>query len=111
MIERQVDIFEIISSTKFDEALSKLEKYGVDEYYRNHFKGKSELLMTISNTLSQIDNYEEYNEKLYEILKEYFKDSIEIKVRKNADYIRIQSSKSRSDYPIYCLEMIKKEDR
>ena len=111
MIEGQLDIFEILSSNKYEKALEELSSYEIDEYYRNHFKGKSELLWKINNTLSNLDNYKEYHQKLYKVLKEYCKDVMGIEVYKSDDCIRIQSSKSRSNYPVYCLEMLNKEDR
>lgn len=94
-----------------------MSSYGIDKYYVDHFKGKCELLSTIYNKLSSLEHYDEYIEKLYKVLENYFEDMIGIEIEKyssecyDKEILRIRSSRSRSSYPLYCLEMLSKEDR
>lgn len=105
----QLDIFQINANNTFNSMLEKLDKYGIDEYYRNHYKGNCELLSVIEEGLKQLPCYYEYRTKMFELLKEHFKDrkDVELIYYEDYDYIRIYEPKSTG--PLYCLEMLDRE--
>jgi hypothetical protein len=112
-MNKQLTIFDIMNETKFDTISNKLSKYGIDEYYKEHLKGNGMLIMTIYNALSNLDNYEEYINQLYEELKKYIPV-----INKDDDYgtvgMYLQNDSIRicepsQWYSIFCLEMINKE--
>lgn len=108
--ENQVTIFDVMQEDNYEKLLKELSKYGIDEYYNNHFKGKQELLSIISNKLEQLPKYREYRDKLLKLLQDYFfnSDEVEIKYIEKYDYIRIYEP--RTSYPVYCLAMINKKN-
>lgn len=105
----QISIFDIEKDNTYTSILEQLESYGIDEYYRKHFKGNHELLRTIEEELEKLPNYHEYREKMYKMLVEHFKDrdDVELIYFKEYDYIRIYEPTGTG--PLYCLEMLNKE--
>lgn len=105
----QLTIFDIYKNNSFSSILEQLKEYGIDEYYRKHYKGKYELLSSIRKGLEQLPNYYEYRNKMFELLKDHFKnrEDVELIYYKEYDYIRIFEFKA--SYPLYCLEMINRE--
>lgn len=105
----QLNIFDVSKDNLFASMLKQLEQYGIDEYYRNHYKGNGELLMTISKGLAQLPNYYEYRNKMYLMLMDHFKDrdDVDLIYYKEYDYIRIFEPKAT--YPLYCLEMLNRK--
>jgi len=108
-----MSLFDFINKSKFEKMVDIISEYGIDKYYIDNFKGKYETLKVINDTLSELDKYQEYKNKMLILLTKYYKDSenIELIYYEDYDYIRLDSNITRSSYPIYCLEMIQKEDR
>ena len=52
----QISIFDIEKDNTYTSILEQLESYGIDEYYRKHFKGNHELLRTIEEELEKLPN-------------------------------------------------------
>ncbi len=111
----QMTIFDLINKSPFEEMLDKLNEYEIDEYYITHFKNKRELLSIISNELSELEDYSEYKKEMLSLLNNYYKNSKDVDVIYYEDYdynyIRLNSSRTRSNYPVFCLEMILEKDR
>lgn len=114
---KQISIFDLLEEQKksiemntFDNMISQLECYEIDEYYRKHFKGNCSLLREIEDNLIRLPKYYEYREKMFNLLTKYFQDreDIELIYIKEYDYIRVYEPKKT--YPLYCLEMFNKEN-
>ena len=107
----QITIFDFINKLEFEKMLDKLSKYKIDDYYNKNFKGKQEILSIINNELSKLNNYSRYKKEMLDLLTEYYKDSKEIEVIFYKEYDCIRISSIKRSYPVFCLEMIQKEDR
>ena len=108
---KQLSIFDLTG--EFDKLLEQLKPYGIDDIYLNKIKGNWWTLSKIELYLDREKKYREYKQKMIELLLDFYKDSDDIDTiyYKEYDYLRINSGRTRSSYPVYCLEMINQKDR
>lgn len=104
-------IFDFINKTEFQKMLENLSKYKIDDYYNKNFKGKQEILSIINNELSKLNNYSRYKKEMLNLLIGYYKDSKDIEVIFYEEYNQIRINSIKCSYPVFCLEMVRKEDR
>ncbi len=79
----QITLYDFIESK--EQLLEKYSKYKIDEYYRTNFKGKYCTFKIIYDSLSSLNDYDEYIKFLYEDLKRYIKPVKEAREEKYWD--------------------------
>jgi len=67
--DMQLSMFDEVDTENNNVDLKDLMSYGVDDYYKKEFAGKTPLLSEVHDTLSKLPNYKEYYKKLEIYLK------------------------------------------
>lgn len=120
IMEKQLSIFDLPIHTqiKKDSLMEELynlsNQYLIDRHYQKITVGRTLTLHEIETSLMKFKRFQEYIDKVYEILSKYY-EIVESKIggfdvigiEKRDDCIRIYQP--RKQYSIYCISMIDTE--